>query len=253
LSMPRPFSAFPHSLVAIHVHEPDAKDILTMNPLLRRFGVVSSWVLAATILLQARSFADRYSLTQVESAQMERFYDGDDFGNYTIEITNRVNESYPPHCGTVMSFTSCYETRYVNNPNLLITTTPPSLRIDPNPIAGTDSCALAPGTGFHAYSMLCNNGHMIFAGEYDFLGGNLRGIWAGSNPDVVLDYLGDHSIDGGFMTSNGNAYFIDGLHDSLDVAIDLDARPIPEPESISLLGIGIFGLIGVVRRRLRNS
>ncbi|HZY63187.1 MAG TPA: PEP-CTERM sorting domain-containing protein [Edaphobacter sp.] len=225
-----------------------------MNFHLSRFIAIASCVLTTTMLFQARGFADRYNLTEVVHTQRETFAAGDDFGNYTIDMTGWMSQFFNRTCGSVENAASCYATYYVGNSAPVMTTYVPALWVDPHPIAGTDSCALAPGTGFHAYNILCANGHMIFSGEYDLPDGNyLRGIWVGSNPDVSLDYLGDHSIDGGFMTANGNAYFIDGLNDSLDVALNLDASPIPEPESIFLLGTGLVALLGIARKRLSVS
>lgn len=148
----------------------------------------------------------------------------------------------------------CYETHYINSSTPVFTTAPPPLWNDPDPIAGSDSCALDAGSGFHAYRILCDNGHMIFAGSFDLPGGSyLRGIWSGSDPDLYADYLGSGSIDGGFMTANGNAYFIDGLHDSLDVALDLSAAPVPEPGTLVLLGTGALSLLGITCRRFARS
>ena len=73
------------------------------------------------------------------------------------------------------------------------------------------------------------------------------GLFDGTDP--MLDYLGYGSIDGGFMTANGNVFFIDGALDTLDVAIDLDTIPAPEPGSLMLLGTGALGMVEVVRRR----
>ena len=52
------------------------------------------------------------------------------------------------------------------------------------------------------------------------------------------------------MTSNGNAYFIDGLNNTLDVALDLTSlNAVPEPSTLALAGTGLLSLLGAVRRR----
>jgi hypothetical protein len=150
-------------------------------------------------------------------------------------------------CGSVANPVACFETYYVGNPNLVITTTPPLLGADPDPIAGNQSCVVP--SDFTVLRELCTNGHLLFSGSYIAPGGGIgmRGLFDGTDP--VLDFLGDNSIDGGFMTANGNAYFIDGLRDTLMAAIDLDTIPVPEPGGLVLLGTGVLAAMGVVRRR----
>lgn len=214
-----------------------------------RIAILTCCALAVTVLLHARAFADTYSLSTVAYTQSENFAGGDDFGNYTINVTDRLLKIPNYNCGGAVNPAQCFETHYVDG-STLFTTAPPPLWADPNPIAGTDSCAVAAGAGVSVSTALCNNGHLIFAGLYDQLGAtSRRGIWAGANPDPILDYLGGGSIDGGFMTANGNAYFIDGLHNTLDVALNLSATPVPEPESFVLLGTGVLSLLGVARRK----
>jgi hypothetical protein len=207
-------------------------------------------VLAIAAMASRRAFADTYQLKAATSTQSETFYAGDDFGNYTINLEDKVVEIPNFSCGGVINPPSCYETHYINRATNLLTVAPPPLWNDPDPIAGPDPCKVDTSAGFHPLSVLCGNGHIIFAGFYDKPDGSeVRGIWTGSDPNPVLDYIGNGSIDGGFMTANGNAYFIDGLHDTLDVALDLSTVPAPEPGSLLLFGSGISFLLALMRRR----
>lgn len=225
-----------------------------MNFDLRRIVILTSCALATVLSPGARAFADTYSLSAVAYTQSENFAGGDDFGNYTINVSDRMLHDPNYNCGGVVNPMFCFETHYINSSTPVLTTAPPTLWNDPNPIAGTDSCSLDAGSGFNAYRILCDNGHMIFGGFFDLPDGSfLRGIWSGSNPNLDADYLGNGSIDGGFMTANGNAYFIDGLHDSLDVALNLSATPVPEPGTLVLLGTGALSLLGITRRRFARS
>ena len=218
----------------------------------RQIVILASCALAMLVSPAARAFADTYSLTAVAYTQSENFAAGDDFGNYTINVSDRLINDSHYNCGGAVNPMFCYETHYINSSIPVFTTVPPPLWNDPDPIAGSDSCA--PGAGFDVYRILCANGHMIFAGSFDLPSGrSLRGIWSGSDPDLYADYLGSGSIDGGFMTGNGNAYFIDGLHDSLDVALNLSATPVPEPGTLVLLGTGALSLLGITRRRFARG
>jgi len=54
------------------------------------------------------------------------------------------------------------------------------------------------------------------------------------------------------MTANGNAFFIDGADDTLDVALDLSTVPTPEPGTLSMLGTGALMVVGTLRRKLAS-
>jgi hypothetical protein len=221
-----------------------------MNSKHARTATLLAFALLLTVAFHATAFADTYTLGPVKSTQSEAFAGGDNYGNYTINISDMMVFIRDYNCGGVVNPPSCYETHYIDSPTVVYSATPPLLWTDPTPIAGNDTCALTPGLGFSADRILCNNGHMLFEGAYDGNGQLRFGVWTGSNPDPIKDYLGFLSIDGGFMTSNGNAYFIDGRRDTLDVAINLSARPVPEPSSLLLLGTGGLGILGMLRRKI---
>jgi hypothetical protein len=204
------------------------------------------WLCAAGTGL---AFADTYVVKHVLSTQDENFAGGDDYGDYIINITNSLNGMVHPVCAGVANPGSCFETVYVNDPtHPVISVTPPTLPVDPSPRAGdVGSCAIP--AAFEVIHEFCGGGHLFFSALYDAPpnGKDLLGLFDGTDP--TLDYLGYGSIDGGFMTANGNVFFIDGALDTLDVAIDLDTIPAPEPGSLMLMGTGALGLMAVVRRR----
>jgi hypothetical protein len=209
-----------------------------------------SFLFAAAFLLVLTAVgrtahADSYSWMSVLQTQNENFAGGDDFGNYTINISNSFAYGPGGNCGGVISNT-CYETHYANNASPSYSTTVPALWTNPDPVAGTEDCSLYAGSR----SVLCNNGHALYFGFVTKPDGSeIRGMFAGATPDYT-DYLGSASFDGGFMTANGNAYFIDGLHDTLDIALNRSATPVPEPGSLLLLGTGGLAMLGAVRRRV---
>jgi hypothetical protein len=163
----------------------------------------------------------------------------DDYGNYTIAFIN-------PFCEDPLV---CYDTFYINGTNV-ISMTPPKLWADPNPIAGDDPCAVNT-PGIVGYQLICNNGHTLIEGEYDRPDGSIVfGLWSGSSPDLVNDLVLSGFFQGGQMTPNGNAFVVNTQSDTIFVLVDLDTKPVPEPNSLILLGTGALSLFGVARRKM---
>ena len=197
------------------------------------------------------AFADTYVVKHVLYTQDENFAvgGGDDYGDYTINIINSINGDPHPMCAGVSNPGSCFETVYANDPtHPVISVTAPALPVDPSPRAGNVSSCDIPAA-FEVIHEFCGNGHLFFSALYDAPPGgkDLLGLFDGTDP--TTDFLGRGSIDGGFMTANGNVFFIDGALDTLDVAVDLDTIPAPEPGSLMLLGTGALGMVGMMRRR----
>lgn len=87
----------------------------------------------------------------------------------------------------------------------------------------------------------CNNGYEAFGGDY--LDAN-RGLYTGSDP---TDLLHSGTVDVLVLNSVGDFAWSDGRDEENYMAIDLSSQ-VPEPDSILLLGTGIFAAAGMRRR-----
>ena len=200
--------------------------------------ICSLSVVVALILVGLPAHADTYSVTAVRSTQSETFTAGDDYGDYTINVSDLANSL----CGTGPG-SSCYLTYYHSTGQTVYTSLPPMLPIDPSPIAGP---GCAPGMA-GVILELCNNGHPIYFATA--LSGLKRGIYDGLS---AADFLYGGSFDGGLMSPNGNFFYIDGVDDTLNVGLDLTtlaAAPVPEPSSVVLVTIGVLSWVEAIRRR----
>lgn len=208
---------------------------------LRRSSIAA---LAAILCLSAAvsrpAHADSFTVTTIAHTQSANFLGIDSAGNFVINVTNSLSNSPHPTCGgiSVSPSSLCFETFYLGQTDPIFSTTAPDLTFD----NGT-SCTPNPGAEFDVMNGRCNNGYEIFGA----FSGPTRGIWAGN--DLALSFLNHGTFDGGFINSNGDAVFIDGLDNTLVFVENTTGNPIPEPASWLLIGSGAIAFIGALRRK----
>jgi hypothetical protein len=100
----------------------------------------------------------------------------------------------------------------------------------------------------------CNNGHEVYFSTFPTPPPNpeTHGIFTGPN---LTDRLTDPSViastlDQVVMNGSGDLASVDGLHETVFVAVDQASRSLPEPGSLLLLATGSLTLIGTIGRRL---
>jgi hypothetical protein len=209
-----------------------------MFPSMKKTYIFAVILMAAVFLLTAVSaFADTFEINVISYTQSEDFYGIDATGDFVVNVSNQLE--FSASCGGVQNASSCFETYYVGQQSPVFSTVAPSLNYDDG-----SKCSVSVGGGL--ISGVCNNGYDIFGG---FIGSQ-RGVWTGDNPST--DFLMNGSFDGGFINSNGDAVFIDGLNDTLVSVVDVstDPAPVPEPESLIFVGTGLLAVFGTVRRRM---
>ena len=197
-------------------------------------------VLPLTTLLGLPARADDYKLYTVADTQSERFVMGDDFGDYAI--SSSLISGHTNLCGTSY-LDSCYQVGNVFTGTSYFSSSIPAPVANPHPIAGHADLPAGPG-----WDLSSDLGY-LFCGSYQYPNGSLaQGIWDG--PDLVANYLGSGSIDGGLSSANGNVFYIDGTNNTLVVGIDLQTSPVPEPGTLSLTATAVLAAASFGRRRL---
>jgi len=94
---------------------------------------------------------------------------------------------------------------------------------------------------------------VAFAGSADLLVGGRRFMATGATPrpghwsTFTATFVGTSANAGDSITIQLNSSGVQGNFDS----VKLTASPVPEPGTLSMLGVGLIGLAGLVRRRFK--
>ncbi|WP_158794632.1 PEP-CTERM sorting domain-containing protein [Granulicella sp. L60] len=111
---------------------------------------------------------------------------------------------------------------------------------------GTDrkiTSLLAPGTFPEGAA---NDNLLFFTPSDDTYSLDVSGLSYELNNGALLNLFSVGTNDGvDLLRVNGNE-----VVQSIDISIAPESSPVPEPESMVLLGTGLLGMVGLVRRRL---
>jgi hypothetical protein len=177
--------------------------------------------------------ADTYQIFNLGTDAAVFFYGMDDSGAVVLSF----DEAGP--CENEV----CYKT-FVNGLAGAFELDPPNLDYDSG-----GSCTPVFPLGAVIQHAVCNNGREAFSG---FLTAGLRfpGIYTGSDsPSGLLTEIEANSGEGPiFMNSVGDIVWDDHFSETFMEAVDLTPQ-VPEPGSISLLGIGALAAAGSLLHR----
>lgn len=135
----------------------------------------------------------------------------------------------------------CYQTYSDGNLTSGFLPAPPSLKYD-----NGSPCTPSLPAGDTVFNGECNNGREVFGAL--FSSPMIIGVFTG--PDPVADFFYTGTADKIVLNAVGDFAWTDGLDEELFQAVDLTTEsPVPEPDSMLLLGSGVLAAIGLLRRR----
>jgi hypothetical protein len=186
-------------------------------------GVAILAIAAMLLTLPVAAHADTFQIFALDTDNNRTLYGIDTAGDVVIQSGPSAV------CGML---SSCFET-FVNGLLSSVSPTAPSLAYD----NGTP-CLPAP----NAIRGVCNNGREAFSTQDP-----TTGVFTGPNPVAELQSgVADIIV----MNASGDIAWADSSVENIYEAIDLTSDHVPEPNTLVLLGTGVFGAVGVLRRRL---
>ena len=190
---------------------------------------------AACLLTSALAHADTVVYQSLYRSDGAVFTAVDDYGDYVILDQNATCANNNP----------CY-TASIGGQVHYDLDSAPTLPSNPNAAAGP-GCGVT-SAGFYTIATTCKNGYeFLFALANADAG--IASIYAASDPN---DPLGPVYYPGSYiLTDNGSLYFENSPGDYLGSVLDVTTTTAatPEPSSIALLGTGLLGIAGTLKRR----
>jgi PEP-CTERM motif len=174
--------------------------------------------------------ADTYQSVTIHAGD----YNSNDYFLYGIDnkgdfVTDR------PNCDELGD--TCYYS-FVSGDRSSSSFTPPALDYDNSTVCGTSDFAVE----------ICNEGKVAFIAKGP--APSIDTLYSGPSSELSIVKSGDFGFINPLMDSNGDIVFDDG--NNFEEYIDVTSRlgVTPEPTSIALLGTGILGFAGFIRRGL---